>query len=256
MPYIKDFGNTQPTILTFPSADTAPVKYGLTLSAILLKNNAENKIIDRQEELIKDISYTEKIRHGIYKYPAKSLHFSILDFEDLGSIEYKDQESYEKAMSDKIDIIKNTITLVVKEIAKPKDPVVKFGFIYTGCTGKELCSLAIQAFLSEEQVKYIKKLHENLSDKLSGDGVGAIKIKGFSDGHLFKDEHRFAINLIRFFRNPTDHEYARLVEKVSEINLNSSKHPLGDFDLREITFVVSDNWLSNNNFDLENPIKL
>ena len=263
MPYLKDFGRTQPKILKFPSIDTAKLTWNITLSVSISENNncALNSLISIQEELLRGINCTQKIKQGIYKYPKDSIHFSLINFQDLSSIEYNNSSDYQNKNIDKIKDIKHVINSITKNqcMIEKIDKDIKCGFVYTGSKdGKDkLNSLAIQAFLSKDLSEYIEKLRDELNDKLKDRNIGAIKIKGYADEKYSALTHRFTINLVRFFRFPNDSEYQYIVDATKRINDISSAGPIFEsFTLKNIKLIVSDNWLSNDNYDLKCQIIL
>lgn len=254
MPYWKDYYFTQPKTLEKRKIDDKKVTYHLTLSVILKNNNesALKGVVSYQNSLLNNVNYSDVVRHGIYKYPTDRIHFSLLNFSDLDNSECRNQDEYILFMENKISLIKKTIKKISNELGNPSNKKINIGFVYT----KKSDSIALQAFLSDKLSYYIQDLSLKLQKELSNDGVGTLNIKGFDDEHFNEKKHRFAINIVRFFRITTDHEDKNFVEVVNDINNLSKAGPLVEFDLNNINFIVSDNWLSNDNYDLDCSIKL
>lgn len=206
----------------------------LTISAIIADNNADCEVFKIQKDLLKDIETTNKINSGIYYYPKNRIHFSIINFEDF-STETENEEKYRADHLEEIDKIKK----IVKELNGnksiiPEDRNVELAYIYT-CKSD---SIAVQAFPSHSLINYFNKIKTLFGNM----GLGNVIIKGYPDDK----PTRFPINIARFFREASSDEYSKLKESIQKYNddfLNGDKYY--EIKLKKLSFVVSDNWLSN-----------
>jgi len=210
--------------------------YYLTINAILNLNNGVGEAIKLQEEILKDINSQSLIGSGIYKYPADTIHFSIINFEGLSS-GIDSEELFRQKRQPYIEKIKNILqTFNEREIAQKK---IRFAYIYT----KKQSSIAIQAFPSKDLCDFFKEMCKKFNEEAT---LRPVEIKKSEyDGCI-----RFRVNLVRFFRKLTNEEYDNIAEKVLEINQRSKKGFLFGLELIRISFVSSDNWLSNCNPEL------
>lgn len=230
-----------PLPLERPKIDDAPRSYNLTINALLEKNDGISQALGLQEEILKDIPAKSLIGSGIYKYPPSTIHFSIINLEDLHS-GLVTQEVFERERRSYIDRIKQIFTKFDGITIKDKN--VKFSYIYT----KESPSIAIQAFPSNDLYNFLAK--ELLVEFTKEKELGA-EIKGYPFKNNHYDVFRFSTNIIRFFRKLSKEEYEIISKRVLEINNRSSKGGcLFSINLTHLSFVLSDNWLSNGNPEL------
>lgn len=222
--------------------DNSPRKYFLTISALLSDNNAAQGAIKVQEAILKDINSAQSIvGSGIYKYPSDRIHFSIIDFVGLSSIMEIENEYREKRISHQ-----NQIITVLNRIDKRiKDREVKFRFIYTGEENnpdKNPRTIAIQAYPSKDLRIFFDDLKSEFNkEKL----LFPAEINKYGSD----EDPRFSVNVARFFRKPLIGEYRSLDQNIGAFNKKCSDDgkPAFKMNLDRISFVISDNYLSNQN---------
>ena len=225
--------------------DDKPRTFYLTIGVILSLNNSSSKVIEIQEEFSKQLNAQSIVGAGIYKYPADTIHFSIINFSGLSSSIENEQEFKEKRKSH-INKIKSILSKLDLQKIKKDNKKVDFSYIYT----KNIESLTIQAFPSEALCEFFEK---NVKKELEKDpDLNPVKVE-WSE---FKNSKRFRVNIIRFFRKLSNIEYDIVACNVKAINLKCDndgkkvKNSLFEMELKHISFVFSDNWLSNENPEL------
>lgn len=223
--------------------DTQSKKYFLTVNAILQKmgNGCVDEAIKLRDRILSGIDAGKLLGSGIYNYPKESIHFSIINFKDLSSGLADNQQAFKFERSQHIKKIKEILENETKEIkAKNIDKAIKFGFIYTLNTD----SIALQAFPSQDLYDFFKKL----ADKFNEEPIlRTVEIK--KNGIEYP---RFTVNLARFFRKLTNDEYNKIAPQIYEVNKEfMDEKNFFQQELSKISFVVSDNWLSNNDFLIE-----
>jgi hypothetical protein len=209
----------------------------LTISVILHLNNIPAKILDIREEIARDLDSTEEISEdAIYKYRLNTLHFSAINFIGL-----KGEDSPERLIKSEYPKVEKIKSILEKNSGKNiSDRSLDFRYIYTGRKGKkkDVKSMALQVYPSIELCRFF----EDLKVELSEHSLGDIEIKS--------NDNRFTLNLIRFFRELNYEEKNIICGNVKNINEKSEKSVLCSFELKRLSFVVSDNWLANDNPEL------
>lgn len=217
--------------------DKTPKTYYLTISAILNLNNASSEVVKIQGKILKDISSQNLIGSGIYKYPIDTIHFSIINFEGLSS-SIDAEKIFKQKRQSHIEKIKKVLHEFDQE--QIVDKKIKFAYIYR----KKPNSIAIQTFPSKKLYSFFKKVRKKFNEDAD---LRPAEIKKFEyDGSI-----RFPVNIIRFFRELTKEEYDNIAQRVLTKNQQSKKGYLFESELSHISFVLSDNWLSNQNPELD-----
>lgn len=214
----------------------------LTISILLGLNNGCSNIIKIQEDLLRDINFTTSCGSGIYKYPSNQIHFSVINFERFKSLSSTGgkQQFYAKNQS-QIEKIKFILNKFDKR--KITDKTVQFAYIFTGNDKYKPESLALQAFPSIQLYQLFEEINFEFNE-CAGLAPAIIKDNGFS---------RFPVNLIRFFNNITNKEEEIISSSVLDFNnrcdqiKNDNMDKFYETKINHISFVFSDNWLSNEN---------
>lgn len=230
--------------------DRNPKTWYLTICAILNSNNGAEGAVRIQEEILNGINTQGIIGSGIYKYPKETIHFSIINFRGLASDTDTEEEFRQKRLRH-IEKIKSILRSFDGQ--KIIDKKVQFAYIYTGdpnkCKDKPE-SISIQAFPSNEFWNFIERVKENLEEDSD---LRPAKIKRY----LYDGCARLPVNIARFFRELSNDEYEIIAENVYNFNkgcqddANSGKYGF-ELEINKLSFVLSDNWLSNDNPELCN----
>jgi len=207
----------------------------LTININLKKNGCYGEILKLQENIINGINVTENIEKGIYKYSKDQFHFSVINFENYkkGGVpidKFKELNYHHIAKINSLLQKFDGYTI--------SDKTVQSGYIYTGCN---LQSIAIQVFPSIQ----LCQLFDDICYQMNkGTELGLAKIK---DNRY----NRFAVNIVRFFRELTFNEKESISRSIDDFNITcENNRKIGEkiffeFEIEYISFVVSDNWLSN-----------
>lgn len=218
--------------------DKNPLTYFLTINVILNKNNVIDDVKRVQKELIKGINAQELIGSGIYKYPKNGIHFSIINFSDLSSAVVS-KERFIKERKKHMNEIENILKKF--DNYKIKNKEVYFAYIVSGDEKYMPESLAIQAYPNKELLAFFSKLKNELENK---EILTPATLKCYCSDNL-EYPFRFTVNLVRFFRKVKEEEFKKIKKAVEEINNRSKEGILFLMKLKHISFVLSDNWLSN-----------
>jgi len=211
--------------------DKKPKKYNLSIAVILELNNDKNKTFERilniQNQVLIGVNAQSLVGSGIYKYPRYTIHFTVITFDTLSLVQ-KTAEEFENKRTQIISQINKIFKS--KKLKKAK---VDFGYFYT----KETESLAIQAFPNKKFCKFLKLMQKKLDKNPS---LRPVKIKDNNTG-------RFAVNVVRFFKELSNDEYDSIAENVYKFNKKcQNKKNLTTMKIKRISLILSDNWLSNN----------
>lgn len=129
-------------------------------------------------------------------------------------------------------LIQDIHQVIQHEITNIKNTNININSTYKGKK-----SIALEAYPSLDILSFANKVAEKI--KTAEDYP---HVKGFPPENPFK----FAINIIRFFRDLEDGEDQNLIQIVSEINSQLKSEPV-KFNLKKLSLVVSDDTLSNPN---------
>jgi len=218
-----------------PIKDDQTKKCYLTISALINDCSNPFKIHDIQKEILANVKISKILGKNIYKYPLDRLHFSIINFPKF-SIETSDIEKFKKDFATEILSIKNELSDLSRKI-HVLDNSIKIAYIYPFKSS----SIALQAFPSKE----LCQLFEKIKNKFISMGFEA-EIKGYEYGENF----RFAINIVRFFKELECDEFRNIKAIVDSVNSRSLENDnIFYLNLDKLTFVISDNWLGNDDFE-------
>jgi len=221
-----------------PKIDSMDVTYSLTINAIISENTNIDNFATIRNQIINNVRFSNLIGSGIYVYPNERIHFSIINFVDLSSKNIDGQNNFRKRRQMQIDKIKSIFQQKITNIKPPRNKNVDLGYIYP----KSSPSLAIQVFPNPELIKYFN----DIIKQFSYDEFGKIEIKSNSTNNIIT----FPINVVRFFRDIDEQEYKQLKNNVDKFNNDSKKEIKYKINLTKINFVLSDNWLLNDKFNL------
>lgn len=222
-----------------PEIKNDPLTYHLTISAIIEKNDPGSKVFSVQKDILKDIDYSEIVGEGLYKYPKNKIHFSILDFERFSN-SAMDEKTYKKEKSKNILEITGRLAKFLREynLDEIVDRDVSFTNIYPCKSG----SVALQAVPSQELMKLFLSMKDSFGD------FGEAKLKMNDFVYRGKNINKFSVNLVRFFSGPNKVEFPKIADAINDYNFNLFHCQPIIMELNKITFVLSDNWLSNKDY--------
>lgn len=229
-----------PFTFELPKPKENPKKWHLTISAILEKNKSDSEIFKVQDRILKNIPTVNIVGNGIYKYPKDRVHFSIINFPDLGKTN-SNFIDFSKEREEIIDKIQEVfLNFNGKFEKKAMNNIVEFAYIYPHSSD----SLAIQAFLGEDLIKFLNKM---TSEFIKIKGIGKVILKSYP---YHGEQVRMPVNIARFFRELTTEESKLIGDNANEYNNLSMSQNLDDMKLSKLSFVVSDDWLSNDDFEV------
>jgi len=207
----------------------------LTLSNIIKNQNYEiiNSILGIQGLLISDLESAV----SLFICAKDIIHHSLVDFLPTEKFENaSDIVNYKRKYQD-------LIVKIAKAVEKSKNDIennqIVIGSVYKGEK-----SIALEAYPSQDILSFAEKI--KMSVKTEGDFP---KVKGFPP----EKPEKFAINIIRFFRKITGTENQIFNERVVELNQQLENKPI-IFNLKNLSLVISDDYLSNPNPEVANFI--
>jgi len=208
----------------------------LTLSNIIKNQDSVLGLVELfQKQILLGFNVeTKLLDNTIYKYPLNTIHHSLIDF--LPAVEFNKIIETEYFQLRHRDLIEKIILEIErKDCIKDKTIIIKS--IY-----KNEKSVAVEAFPSQDILKFASDIAVSVK---TGDGFP--KVKGLPP----EKPEKFAINIIRFFRQLSVRENQVLDERVSELTKGLEKKPI-EFELKKLSLVVSDDYLSNPNPEIKN----
>ncbi|MDH4358371.1 MAG: hypothetical protein OEV37_00265 [Candidatus Berkelbacteria bacterium] len=214
--------------------ETHPDKLHLTISVIigLQDKGALGRINNLTASMLDWLSSSTVLRERpIYVYPDSTIHFSLIDFEQVKKAVSPTKEEINRFEKENTALIASTKSCVRGFTKKITDKQVEISGIYPSNkydVKDPVPSIAFQATLSDKLLIWAKELEKETSS-------GKLKYYG---------RYRFPVNVIRFFEDPENIE-PLLKTRIEEANKSLEKNPI-KFTIKKISLVVSDNYLSIN----------
>ncbi len=206
-----------------------------------MKNNLHltlsNILIDQNSDLINEVSRLQGIlKKGLSDFNLVSIpesniiHHSLVDF--LPAVEFHNHNDVVNFKLQHRKLVKEIDSFASALIQNIKDRDV---FIYSSYKGEK--SIALEAYPSKDILTFANLLVDKIK---TFDGYP--QVKGFPQENPYK----FAINIIRFFRNLIKVEDENFLKSISKINNELKVNPIR-FQLKKLSLVVSDDYLTNTN---------
>lgn len=211
-------------------------KTHLTLSVILREqgNEIRSAVHNICTLLSQGLEISEKVQNNtIYRYPEQTIHFSLVHFLS-DPADFTTPSGRKIFETNHANIITKIEQLVPALSSRIIDTTIAIKNIYIA---DQLSSIALEAYLSQDIISFGNGL-TNQFEKLNG----LPKVKGNPP----EDPKRFSVNIFRFFKDATEEENNLLYKRIETINQELVAKPLV-FNLRELSLVVSDDFLANDN---------
>ena len=208
-----------------------PSVYNLTLS-VLLEHcpDIQKRLIDIQEKLTNGLDFTEDISNtALYKYPARTLHFSIINFA-TATITSEDQNEFKLKYQALIDKLRVEIEGTLNKFKSWKLSINSLHFVKKP-QGSTISANVVLNNGFENDIK--EELDALIQVSLAQDDKC---LKFYPSGN------NFAINLVRIFRELSEPEETQLIEQFERCNKGFSPFEL---KISKLSLVVSNNYLSN-----------
>jgi len=203
----------------------------LTLSHIIKNQDSAIGLVEifQKQMLLGFNTETRLVNRTIYKYPLGTIHHSLVDF--LPAVEFNRLTETVFFESKHKNLI-NNISKEVENNADIENKTIIIKSVY-----KDEKSIALEAYPSQDILNLASKIANNVETE-----VGFPKVKGFP----LKKPEKFAINIVRFFRELGGTENQILDERIKELNQQLANEPI-NFELKNLSLVISDDYLSNPN---------
>lgn len=239
-------------------------EFTLTLS-VVLKLQGNNEIINKIE-VLRDEKFSQLNQpnwyysdnpyktNGIYRYPGKDLHFSLINF-----LKYSvncDFSVFERGFSNfrsyiqERDGYEETINNIKAElqISLPRKIEADLQYIETGDNCRLFNSFSLQVFPPLDFIGELERIKEKFEKKRKDifrvkDGVD-IKLKAYPN----QIKSRFSINILRFICDKeqiTEDIKVKTKNIVGELNRKHANEILGKIKISKLSLVESDPFLFN-----------